>query len=92
MVVLTYPRSHSRDEMRPLFEEFRAKNPDVFAKWKALEANWKDGNELKIKSVHLAIHEFLMPRTQWDSVDGLGEGYSDFRRLMWELLRGEGRI
>lgn len=80
---LTYPKSHSVDDLRQLYKDFQIERPEVFKKWKLLEENWRDGNESDLPPISNEIHNFLKLHTDWDSLDAIISATLDFRRLMW---------
>jgi hypothetical protein len=82
MVRLTFPKSHHTEDLRPLYEGFKAEEPEVFARWKEIEENWCEGSERDIAPVMIAIHSYLKPRVQWDTLSAVIFATSDFRKLI----------
>jgi hypothetical protein len=77
---LTYPRSHSLEDVEWLYERFKSDLPDTFASWVHTENNLsKMGDDplLEIQKQGLA---FLMKNTRWDNLTALSAAWSDLRR------------
>ena len=80
---LTYPvKSHETEDLRALYEEFKATNPDTFEAWRAIEAKGKIDSPDDLKDVHLKILEFMISRVEWESNAALTGAFADFRRLI----------
>ncbi|MBV7267552.1 hypothetical protein [Erythrobacter ani] len=102
MIKLTYPRpTHSLDEIRPLFDEFRRTHPDTFREW---YAEWeysytsgtpdrpkKDPTEENPTMIKVAktVYAFLSTRTEHEDFADLGAGFDSFQSLMHEIVRSD---
>ena len=83
VIRLTYPvKSHETDDLRPLYEEFKNSNRDVFEAWYKIEAKGKINSAEELKDIHREIREFLMSRVEWESNAALTGAFADFRRLI----------
>jgi len=80
---LTYPvKSHETEDLRPLYEEFKKTNPDIFEMWRLIEAKDRLEGPEELKGVHMSIREFLKSRVEWESDASLTGAFADFRRLI----------
>ena len=80
---LTYPnKSHETEDLRPLYEQFKALEPDVFQSWWEIEKKGRIDSPERLKDVHMSIRKFLMSRVEWDSNAALTGAFADFRRLI----------
>jgi hypothetical protein len=51
---LSYPRkSHNLEDLRPLYEEFKRVEPDVFGTWQSIEKNWPEDGERKLVPISI---------------------------------------
>jgi hypothetical protein len=94
MLRLTDPRSHSLEELRALYDEFKVHSPDCFSLWKSVELHFRQlkGGEAdeaseKMTPVAIAIFDFLKARTEWESMGALILAFIDFRVLMSKDLQ-----
>jgi hypothetical protein len=86
---LSFPRkSHSLEDLRPLYEVFKRVEPDVFGTWQSIEKDWPEDGERKLVPISIKVRDFLRSRVTSDSESALIAGWADFRRLMWSELRG----
>ena len=81
---LTYPKTHSLDEIWQLLDKYRERHPDVFADWIEIErrGEWSDDPLAEIN--RHGIH-FLMEHTKWDGLMALSCAWSDWRRKVVAL-------
>jgi hypothetical protein len=80
---LTYPnKSHETEDLRPLYEEFKRAKPEVFERWKLIEAKEKLSGPDELKPVSKEIQEFLKSRVEWESQSAISGAIADFRRLI----------
>jgi len=90
MIKLTFPvKSYNIEDLRPLYEEFKANDPDRFAEWYRHETKDEPLGLDDLKDIQTEIYEFLKIRTQWDSQAALTSAFADFRRLIALDVRRE---
>lgn len=98
MIKLTFPRTHSIDDLRPLFEQFREAHPGDFEDW---YASWHytlthqrpkidpTEEDPKMHRVMNQVDTFLKANTKWDSRDAVITGGGDFQKIMAELVQND---
>jgi hypothetical protein len=80
---LSYPHKlHEVDDLRPLFEEFKATYPLIAEKWRDLEANNEVSLDNNLAFASAKVREFLKERVDYDTPSALIGAFVDFRRLM----------
>ena len=96
MVKLTFPRSHSREDIRPLFEKFKVQYPQEFEKWRTREEGYITGAipspaEFKIDPIFAATHyladDFVRKETGCTNRAATGLVFLDFRVLINEEIK-----
>ena len=96
MIKLTFPRSHSREEVRPLFEKFKVQYPQEFENWREREEGYITGAipspaEFKIDPIFSATHyladDFVRKETGCTNRAATGLVFLDFRVLLGEEIK-----
>jgi hypothetical protein len=77
---LTYPRSHSLEDVEWLYERFKSDLPDTFASWVHTEKNLSKMGDDPLLEVQKQGLDFLMKNTRWDNLTALSAAWSDLRR------------
>lgn len=91
MLKLTYPSSHSLEEIALLFQKFKENCPEIYNDWFAGEVEIARRDEGLTKSDEIdplrtwafkEITRFLKSETDWEGSAALAMGFSDFRQLI----------
>ena len=97
MIKLTFPKSHERQELRPLFELFKETFPNEFLRWETrakgyldgtLEASPKFSIDPVFAETHQRVASFLKDKTGCVDSNALSMAWLDFRIILDEDLRG----
>lgn len=79
---LTYPKSHTTKEIRPLYEEFLASYPEVFKEWLKIETKGRKMDEDELRPIIEIICDFLKSKTEWETDYAVLLAVLDFRQTM----------
>ena len=82
-----YNRTHTTEDMRPLYEIFKEKYPGNFEKWKIVEMDPIDDRELI--PYNSKIREFLRSRVEYTRELDFAHAVMDFRKLVNEEIDRE---
>lgn len=98
MIKLTFPKSHERQELRPLFELFEETFPNEFLRWEARAKGYLDGTleaspefsiDLVFAETHQRVASFLKENTGCADPNALSMAWLDFRILLDEDLKDQ---
>ena len=96
MVKLTFPSTHSREEVRPLFESFKENYPQDFEKWRERAKGYITGEipspkEFRIDPIiaatHYLVEDFVRRETGCTNRSALSTVFLDFRVLLDEEIK-----
>lgn len=79
---LTYPKTHSPEDLRDLLEEFKSKNPSVYSEWVDIERSPDRIAKDELHAPQIALYEFLRSRVDHDGSLALMDAWMDMRGLI----------
>jgi len=78
-VRLTYPSSHSDEDIEHLYNKYRTDFPERFRAWVAIERNFREAGDNPLEELNRHGIEFLMETTDWESSTALFSAWFDIR-------------
>jgi hypothetical protein len=80
-------RAYDDDEVQRLLEAFKARYPEIFARWIELEALLKTGWDGDLREIQLPVIKFLRQEATWtDSSLQLTSVFVDMRMKVIDLI------
>ena len=79
---LSYPRSHTRAQLMPLYSEFRELHPDVYDRWVEIEGKGVTIEPGDLADVHAHVDAFLRERTESENHLERDIAFLDLRKIL----------
>lgn len=86
-IQLTYPSTHTDEEIQYLFDEYRKKFPDRFREWVEIEKTFTNSNDDPLREIHVEGLRFLQDFCEYDSTFALGSAWFDLRTKVVEFAK-----
>lgn len=83
MLVIEHPRTHTLEDIRPLFESFISENPSIISEWIELERKRSLDIASSLDKICDLSHEFIKRNADVRSSSGLVSAFADFRKIFW---------
>lgn len=83
MLVIDHPRTHTLDDIRPLFHLFISENSEIIAEWISIESQKNLSMESNLDKICDLSHEFIKNHADVKSSSGLVSAFADFRKIFW---------
>jgi hypothetical protein len=83
---LTYPSTHSGDEIKSLLQRFKATSPAEYDAWVEIERNPIEEDDA-LAAIQRSVLTFLMAETDWDGNPALASAWVDMRRTVVATLK-----
>ena len=77
---MTYPTSHTDEDVEYLYDRYRTRFPEKFRDWVAIEKNYAEAGTDPLQELNRHGIEFLMENTDWDSSTALFLAWFDIRQ------------
>ena len=91
---LTYPPTHSLDDIRPFFDGFRKEYPDLYSEWYQLWLDYRINppspdvdqgpHPLLLRCIKATSDYFRSKNVPYDDDDALVSAFASFRKLVGE--------
>ena len=79
-VRLTYPSTHSDEEIEYLYNKYREEFPDRFRQWVQIEKDYEGAGDDPLDELNRHGVQFLMENTDWESSTALFSAWFDIRQ------------
>lgn len=76
---LTFPPSHTDEDIQYLYDEYRMKFPDRFQEWVEIEKTFTDPDQNPLREIQVEGLKFIQEVCEWDSTFAIGSAWFDLR-------------
>jgi hypothetical protein len=79
---LTYPTTHTDQEIECLYNKYRTDFPDRFQEWVRIEKDFSSYGEDPLAELNRHGIEYLMENTEWETSMALFSAWHDIRKIV----------